>query len=165
MDNQLIPNQENRPPAGLQPGTTTLKELAFLCQDDRWLMDLIQDTEDNQMVTAPAYLENTVLSKTQQDSRFRKIHLLAYSLKVSLTAAAVILSLFAAPIFLEHPMWKSTPPGSENTALTPPHPFRPGYGQFPAPGTGQKLKDSLWQLSDYIYDLSSELLQGGNLHD
>lgn len=109
MDNQLIPNQENRPPAGLQPGTTTLKELAFLCQDDRWLMDLIQDTEDNQMVTAPAYLENTVLSKTQQDSRFRKIHLLAYSLKVSLTAAAVILSLFAAPIFLEHPMWKSTP--------------------------------------------------------
>ena len=98
MDNQLIPNQENRPPAGLQPGTTTLKELAFLCQDDRWLMDLIQDTEDNQMVTAPAYLENTVLSKTQQDSRFRKIHLLAYSLKVSLTAAAVILSLFAAPI-------------------------------------------------------------------
>ena len=117
------------------------------------------------MVTAPAYLENTVLSKTQQDSRFRKIHLLAYSLKVSLTAAAVILSLFAAPIFLEHPMWKNTPPGSENTALTPPHPFHPGYGQFPAPGTGQKLKDSLWQLSDSIYDLSSELLQGGNLHD
>lgn len=140
MDNQLIPNQENRPPAGLQPGTTTLKELAFLCQDDRWLMDLIQDTEDNQMVTAPAYLENTVLSKTQQDSRFRKIHLLAYSLKVSLTAAAVILSLFAAPIFLEHPMWKSTPPGFGKYGPYAPSPLPSGLWPIPSPRDGAKTE-------------------------
>lgn len=165
MDNQLLPNKENHQPAQIPSNTTTLNQLAFLCQDDHWLMELIRDTETNQMITAPAYVEAAVLSKTGQPARCKKLKLICYSLKVSLAAAGTILLLFSTPFFLEQPIWKNTPPGSENTAFLNPSPFNPVFGFSHPPNAGQKLRDGLWQISDSISDLSNELLQGGNLHD
>ncbi|MCX4321248.1 MAG: hypothetical protein OSJ44_16300, partial [Lachnospiraceae bacterium] len=42
---------------------TALEELYSLCQDDRWLTDFIQDTEDHRMVKAPAHMKEETLKQ------------------------------------------------------------------------------------------------------
>ena len=141
--------------------STSLQELAFLCQNDDWFMNFIQDTEANQMLSAPPQMDTALLVKAEKQQRSGRIQLICYSMRVSLAATGAILMLFIAPVFLKQPLFKTTPPAPEKSA---PHADQ-YFGTSPRKDMERKLKTGLWKLSDSIYDFSNELLEGGNQHD
>lgn len=137
--------------------------LAVYCSDDRWLEEFVRDTEENHLVKAPAHLEKDIRAKIAGITLSRRIQLVFYSMKVSAAAVGAILILFMAPPLFEHPMLQNTPPGQMETETPSLSDGNPTF--FPPLDTGQKLKSRLWEISDSIYEFSSDLLQGGNLHD
>lgn len=164
MDKQSKPQIENWrcPPVKIQPlQSTSLKELTFLCQDDDWFMNFIQDTEANQMIPAPPQMEISLMEKAEKQQHSSRFQLIQYSIKVSLAAAGAIVMLFTTPFFPKQPLFQTTPPDSAKSAF----PASQDFVTFPHRDMEQQLKTRFWQLSDSIYDFSSELLEGGILHD
>ncbi|MDO5549921.1 MAG: hypothetical protein Q4F76_02010 [Lachnospiraceae bacterium] len=140
---------------------SNLQEFSFLCQDDHWLSDFIQDTENHQMLTAPSRLMPDTLAKLQKIQLSKRIQLITYSLRVSLAAAGAILILFTTPILLEHSPFGMNAMGQtagwERTAI---HQYQPKAAQ-----AARQLKSRLYDFSDSIYQFSNELFTGRNQHD
>lgn len=110
---------------------TALEELYSLCQDDSWLMNFIQDTENHRMVKAPAHMKEETLKqissplsspgerrisppaftvrkdnaiscgRTKNKPLSRHMELFLYSLRVSVAAMGAIIVLFLTPPSLE----------------------------------------------------------------
>lgn len=104
-----------------------LEELYSLCQDDTWLMDFIQDTEEHRMVKAPSHMKEETLIRLsptpspqphqtmlfpaarpcknsaavpdipEKKPMSKRMELFLYSLRVSVAAMGAIIVLFLAP--------------------------------------------------------------------
>lgn len=140
-----------------------LQELSLLCQDDGWLLALIQDTEDHHMLTAPSHLETDTIERLEKLQRPKRIQLITYSMRVSLAAAGAILILFTAPLLLERSAFPTAyrkPPAAEmewqRNSVRKPDIGRQLHGAEAA----NRLNFRLYQLSDSIYNFSNELFTG-----
>lgn len=150
MDKQSKPQIENwcYSPVNIQPlQSTSLKELTFLCQDDDWFMNFIQDTEANQMIPAPPQMEISLMEKAEKQQHSSRFQLIQYSIKVSLAAAGAIVMLFTTPFFPKQPLFKTTPPGFGKIGIS----CQSGFRHFPSQGYGAAIKDQV--LAAFRFDL------------
>lgn len=81
--------------------TESSARLEALCQYDGWLEAFIRDTEEHQLLHAPARLREDTLAKVQRLRFSKRIQLISYSLKVCTAAAAALFILFTTPVFLQ----------------------------------------------------------------
>ncbi len=81
--------------------TESSARLEALCQDGGWLEAFIRDTEEHQLLHAPARLREDTLAKVQRLRFSKRIQLISYSLKVCTAAAAALFILFTTPVFLQ----------------------------------------------------------------
>lgn len=141
---------------------SNLQEFSLLCQDDQWLSDFIQDTEEHQMLTAPSRLMPDTLTKLQKIQLSKRIQLITYSLRVSLAATGAILILFTTPILLERSPFGMDAMGQTEAGWerTPIHQYQPKTAQ-----AARQLKSILYDVSDSIYQFSNELFTGRYQHD
>lgn len=143
---------------------SNLQEFSLLCQDDHWLSDFIQDTEEHQMLTAPSRLMPDTLTKLQKIQLSKRIQLITYSLRVSLAAAGAILILFTTPVLLEHSPFGMDAMGQTAAAAgwegTPIHQYQPKTAE-----AARRLRSRIYDFSDSIYEFSNELFTGRYQHD
>lgn len=118
----------------LQPAAEkkiAIEELYSLCQDDDWLADFIQDTENCRMVKAPSHMKEETLVRlshipspmprqnmllpaaesgrncrglpgsAKKKNTSKRMELFIYSLRVSVAAMGAIIVLFLTPPSLE----------------------------------------------------------------
>lgn len=76
-------------------------KMDYLTDDE--LEKLIADVETHGMLTAPSYLRDEVLKKTEVPLYKKKLQFYAYSFKVCAAAAAAIVLMFSIPMDRELP--------------------------------------------------------------
>lgn len=110
MNEQTLPQTEKK--------VIPLEEVYSLCQDDQWLMNFIQDTENCRMVKAPSHMKEEMLERISYSPSLssagrslsppaagkplsKRMELFLYSLRVSAAAMGAIIILFLTPPSLE----------------------------------------------------------------
>lgn len=111
-------NKPKLPLADQSEQRITLDELHSLCQDDRWLMNFIQDTENCRMVKAPSHMKEELLERLShppssllctealslplpEKPLSKRMELFIYSFRVSVAAMGAIIVLLLTPPSLE----------------------------------------------------------------